>query len=179
MKLRIISGQYGGRTIDAPSGHKTHPMSEKIRGAIFNMLGDITGLSVLDAYSGSASLALEAVSRGATDVVAIDSDKNAYMTIQANIKVLKAQNIKVTRANIRSWLDNNPDKRFNLILCDPPYDDVKSDILTRIAEFLDTNGIIVYSLPPANSVQMPDTKHVCIAEKIYGDAKIVIYQVKG
>lgn len=61
--MRIISGIYGGRTIQSPSGHKTHPMSEKMRGAIFNALGDIKGLSFLDAYGGSGAVALEAISR--------------------------------------------------------------------------------------------------------------------
>lgn len=65
MKLRVISGSLGGRLINSPPGNKTHPMSEKMRGAIFNILGNIEGLDVLDAYSGSGAIALEAISRKA------------------------------------------------------------------------------------------------------------------
>ena len=62
--MRIIAGSLGGRVFKAPSGHRTHPMSEKIRGAIFNALGDISDLTVLDAFTGSGALCFEAVSRG-------------------------------------------------------------------------------------------------------------------
>ena len=71
--MRIISGVLGGRVFKAPNGNKTHPMSEKIRGAMFNSLGDISGLTVLDAFSGSGAVAIEAFSRGAEHVVAVDS----------------------------------------------------------------------------------------------------------
>ncbi|MCB6771180.1 RsmD family RNA methyltransferase, partial [Veillonella atypica] len=49
--MRIIAGQLGGRTFDAPRGHRTHPMGDKIRGALFNILGDISGLTVFDAFA--------------------------------------------------------------------------------------------------------------------------------
>ncbi|MBX4199607.1 RsmD family RNA methyltransferase, partial [Candidatus Saccharibacteria bacterium] len=53
--MRIISGQLKGRNFASPRGHKTHPMSDKMRGALFNILGDIEGLSFLDAFSGSGA----------------------------------------------------------------------------------------------------------------------------
>jgi 16S rRNA (guanine966-N2)-methyltransferase len=56
--MRIISGRLGGRQFEAPKGHKTHPMSEKMRGALFNVLGDISGLNVFDAYGGSGAMGI-------------------------------------------------------------------------------------------------------------------------
>ncbi len=54
--MRVISGFLGGRNFESPHGHRTHPMSEKVRGAIFGALGDIKGLTVLDAFSGSGRI---------------------------------------------------------------------------------------------------------------------------
>ena len=60
--MRVISGKFGGQLFDAPKGHRTHPMSEKVRGALFSVLGDISGLTVLDAFAGSGALSIEAIS---------------------------------------------------------------------------------------------------------------------
>jgi 16S rRNA (guanine966-N2)-methyltransferase len=76
--MRVIAGFLGGRNFDSPGGHRTHPMSDKVRGAVFGVLGDIKGLSVLDAFAGSGALSIEAVSRGAKYAVAIDVDKRAH-----------------------------------------------------------------------------------------------------
>jgi 16S rRNA (guanine966-N2)-methyltransferase len=76
--VRIIAGSLKGRTFSEPHGHRTHPMSEKVRGALFNALGDIEGLTFLDAFAGSGALSFEAASRGAKSVIAIDKDGPAY-----------------------------------------------------------------------------------------------------
>jgi 16S rRNA (guanine966-N2)-methyltransferase len=88
--MRIIAGRLGGRHFASPQGRRTHPMSDKMRGALFNALGDIDGLSVLDAFAGSGALAFEAVSRGAGHAVAIDVDKSAQRAIAENISTRSA-----------------------------------------------------------------------------------------
>ncbi|MCA9343880.1 MAG: RsmD family RNA methyltransferase [Candidatus Nomurabacteria bacterium] len=175
--MRIISGIYGGRTIQSPSGHKTHPMSEKMRGAIFNALGDIKGLSFLDAYGGSGAVALEAISRGATNVTAIDSDKNAIQTIKANAHALKAD-VKVTQVNISSWLDNNPGHCFDIIVADPPYNNVNKTHLYKLAKALNSGGVIIYSLPPKEDIRLSDSYQI-LSEREYGDSRLVFYRFIG
>src|SRR5690242_707068 len=102
--MRIISGKLGGRIIHEPHGHKTHPMSEKVRGALFNALGDVEGLTFLDAFAGSGALSFEAVSRGAKSAVAVDIDKHAVDTASLSVKDLKlGGEIKVTKANMAGW----------------------------------------------------------------------------
>src|SRR3990167_9930034 len=121
--MRIIAGKLGGRQFQPPSGHKVHPMSDKMRGALFNILGDVLGLTVLDAFTGSGALSFEAISRGASKVTAIDKDKTAHFQVQKNIKDLQLEDeIKAIRANANSWSDNNLDAEFDLVLLDPPYD---------------------------------------------------------
>src|ERR1019366_3014872 len=107
--MRIIAGKFGGRVIESPKARRTHPMSEKARGGLFNMLGELDGLSVLDAFAGSGALSLEAVSRGAKHVTAIDIDKKAQVAIKKNIQTLDADGfVKPILAGAGSWSDNNP-----------------------------------------------------------------------
>lgn len=179
MKLRIISGSLGGRAIDAPHGHKTHPMSEQIRGALFNVLGDVSGLTLLDAFTGSGAIAVEAVSRGAKNVIAIDSDKNAFKTAHTNASNLNiVDKLKVTQANISSWIDNNPDAKFDVVICDPPYDNVKPALLSKVADTTQDGGIVVLSLPPKTDLNLGDNFNL-VQSKSYGDATLAFYRKTG
>ena len=86
--MRIITGKLGHHLFDSPKGRQTHPMSEKIRGALFNMLGDINNLTVLDAFGGSGALAFESISRGARSAYILEPDKTAFKIIVQNIATL-------------------------------------------------------------------------------------------
>src|SRR5690606_6064291 len=105
--------------------NNTHPMSEKIRGAVFNMLGDISGLTVLDAFAGSGALSFEAISRGAKSAVMIELDKKAVSTIHENIQILGLEDsASVVNRNIKGWSSNNQSLKYDIVICDPPYDAV-------------------------------------------------------
>src|SRR5262245_30096392 len=103
--MRIIAGRLGGRLFESPHTSRTHPMSDKARGALFNVLGDINDLSVLDPFAGTGALSFEAVSRGAAHATAIESDRLAQKVIQGNISSLGLQNqVKLVRAQANAWL---------------------------------------------------------------------------
>src|SRR5687768_2848338 len=72
VRIRLIAGEFGGRYLDSPDTGRTHPMGERIRSALFNILGDIEGTLVLDAFAGTGSLGLEALSRGAAKVTFVE-----------------------------------------------------------------------------------------------------------
>jgi len=171
--LRIVAGQFQGRVIKAPAGNLTHPMSEKIRGAIFNALGDIEGLAVLDAFTGSGAIAIEASSRGASSIIAIDKSLDAVKCAISNIKDLGINNIKVTRANVSSWSDNNLDMKFDVIICDPPYDKVQLDTIKKLEKHLKDKGVFVLSLPPS---AIYSSNFLKVSEKDYNDAKVYFYK---
>lgn len=177
--MRVIAGTLGGRSFESPPGHKTHPMSEKIRGAIFNMLGDIKGLYILDAFSGSGALAFEAVSRGAKKVIAVELDTNAHKTIETNIEALGVDNITTSRANVGSWVKTNPKERFDIILCDPPYDRVNPELLESLAWYVKPGGVLVLSLPPKTRIILPEDIFLPASHKNYGDATLVFYRRLG
>ena len=174
--MRVISGWLGGRIFESPHGHRTHPMSDKLRGALFNALGDVDGLSVLDAYSGTGALAIEAVSRGAASVLAIDVDAAAVKTIAANVKALGLEDsITVRRKNISGWSRNNQTEQFDIVLADPPYDDVKPDVLERLIVHAKPGGIYVLSWPGSEPVRAFKGLEL-ISNKSYGDAQLVFYR---
>ncbi|GAC1503474.1 MAG: 16S rRNA (guanine(966)-N(2))-methyltransferase RsmD [Candidatus Saccharimonadales bacterium] len=173
--MRIIAGRLGGRSFNSPQGHKTHPMSDKVRGGLFNALGDIAGLSVLDAFSGSGAIGYEAVSRGASSVLAIESDRNAQRTIQENIKKLGLEYfLKLISAKTNAWLSTT-NATFDIIICDPPYDDVQHNQIEKLAKRLNKNGLLILSLPPETEVKLPESFKI-IQTKNYGDAKLIFYR---
>lgn len=175
--MRVVAGSLGGRTFDAPPGHRTHPMSDKVRGALFNALGDIEGLTVLDAYAGSGALSFEALSRGAASSVAIDIDKGANRTIVNNVAKLGLGGlIQSIQAGVTSWSETNADIQFDLVFADPPYDDVTATQLERLAAHAKTGGLVVYSLPPRATFRLAGTEFELLSHKNYGDAELWFYR---
>lgn len=174
--MRIVAGSLGGRMIATPKGHHTHPMSEKMRGALFNMLGDIEDLSILDAYSGSGAMAIEAISRGAAKVVAIEIDPHAFDVIRSNIRTLNLESqIKVIRANVSKWSEGNFTSTFNLVICDPPYDDIKLSQLEKLKAHVAKDGLLVISLP--TNFDRPAFEGFTLEEdRNYGDGSLVFYR---
>lgn len=174
--MRIISGALKGRHFDAPDGRRTHPMSDRARGAIFNVLGDIQGLTALDAFAGSGALSIEAISRGALNVVAIDSDKNAKKILDNNIKALDlGRHIKAIQANASAWSDYNSNARFDIIFCDPPYDHTQPQLIQKLTRHLKPTGVMVLSWPGKGQAPALETLQL-VAQKHYGDAQLVFYR---
>lgn len=174
--MRVIAGYLGGRSFKSPPGHKTHPMSDKVRGALFNVLGDIKDLTVLDAFAGSGALGIEAISRGARRAMAVEVDKTAHKTIQENIRNLGIEAcVKAIRANISSWSDNNPEAKFDLILCDPPYNKLQLGLVQKISRHAKPEGLVVVSSPGDQTPPKIDGLDL-ITHKNYGDASVLYYR---
>ena len=175
--MRIIAGRLGGRIFEAPNGHRTHPMSEKIRGAIFNALGDIEGLTVLDPFSGSGALCFEAMSRGASSAQAIDADKGAYKIIQKNIETLSLdEEVSATNAYADSWSTRHKAELFDLVFLDPPYDNVVLETAEKLAYHAKPGGIAVFSLPPEARIVLAEKDFELVSRKDYGDATLAFYR---
>ncbi len=174
--MRVIAGRLGGRTFNSPQSHRTHPMSDKIRGALFNTLGDLSGLTVLDAFAGSGALSFEAISRGAQSVLAIESDRAAQRTIAENIKTLDVgEDVKLISASANGWLQTNGNQQFDVVLLDPPYDDVQAPLLQRLATTVNEDGILVLSWPGDQLAPSFENLEL-IKERAYGDAHLIFYR---
>lgn len=174
--MRIITGSLKGHYFESPNGHRTHPMSDKMRGALFNALGDLQGLTILDAFAGSGALSLEAISRGAESALAIELDKDAYRTISQNIAALDVSGrMKVLNRNIRGWSRTNRHRQFDVVLADPPYDDIRPDLLQDLVEQVKPDGLFVVSWPGKEPPRQ--FKGVSqLTAKNHGDAQLVFYR---
>jgi len=176
MRLRIVAGDLGGRFFDSPQTTITHPMGERVRGALFNKIGDVTGLTVLEPFAGSGALSFEALSRGAKSALLLERDRRAQAVIEHNIAALGvASKAKLIRANCRMWSGNNPDEQFDLLLVDPPYHDMQLSTVMLLIRHLKPNGLMVLSYqgrgsaPTVNGVVVVDTR-------LYGDAALAFYR---
>lgn len=174
--MRIVSGIYGGRIIDSPHSFRTHPMSEKIRGALFNALGDLDGMTVLDAFTGSGAVAIEAVSRGAEHVIAIDNDLEAYKCAVNNVRKLDLEEtVSVVRINAKSWSNRSTDKLFDIVIADPPFDGINDTLLEKIGRHVKNGGILVISMPNDFKPRKNNNFRE-ISIKNYGDATLGFYR---
>jgi len=179
MKVRVISGTYGGRIIDGSGTERTHPMGERIRNAMFNIVGDeIKGARVLDAFSGSGAVGIEAVSRGASTSLLIERDRIAQKIIVSNIELLGASNqVSLVKTTVGNWLSTYTGEQFDVIFADPPYDDLQLSTVFELTRLLKPNGLMVLSyvgrgdVPTANGVVVVDNRS-------YGTAALAFYRKK-
>lgn len=176
MNVRIVSGKFGGRSITCPPRSSTHPMGERIRGSLFNILGDITGYSVMDAFAGSGALGFEALSRGAVDVTFIEQDKVAQNIIGENITTLNvSESTKLIRASVARWDETAEKQQFNIIFADPPYHNLQLSTVSRLVKYLKPNGLMVLSYPGRE--QAPTVNGVVVVDnRSYGDAALAFYR---
>lgn len=151
-------------------------MSDKIRGAVFNMLGDIEGLTVLDAFAGSGAIGFEAISRGASKVLLIELDKGAFLTIKQNVETLGLEDVVTAiRGNIKGWSSNHSEQMFDIVVCDPPYDAVLEILIHKIARHVDNSGTLVVSWPSSEPIPVVPGMEM-LRHKTYGNATLVVYR---
>ncbi len=175
--MRIVAGRLGSRQFDAPKGFATHPMGERVRTALFNTLGDIKGLNVLDAFAGSGALSFEALSRGAKHATILEIDRDAYDVIAKNISRLEVENkTLLVHINARSWSYRNNTERFDLVFCDPPYNQLQETVIEKLAKHTREGGLMVLSLPPHGDIRLPKEKFELLTRKEYGDATLAFYR---
>jgi 16S rRNA (guanine966-N2)-methyltransferase len=177
VNVRIIAGKYGGRVIEGSGTDRTHPMSERIRNALFNKIADeLEGAEVLDAFAGSGALGLEALSRGAASALFVERDHVAQKIIGKNIATIGAANATLVKAPVASWSEKT-EQRFDIIFADPPYHDPQLSTVSKLFRLLKPNGLMVLSYPDRGEVPV-DTEVVVVDSRTYGNAALAFYRKK-
>jgi len=174
--MRVVAGRFKGHPLRAPR-RATRPTLDRVREALFSMLGPLDGLAVLDLYAGSGALGIEALSRGAARATFVDSDAAAARAVRDNLERTRAENAHVVRSDALGFLRNagRRRERWDLVFCDPPY-----RLAARLGEPLSR------MLEP---VLAPEARVVCESshrqplelnlplerERRYGDTRIAVY----
>jgi 16S rRNA (guanine966-N2)-methyltransferase len=120
--MRVIAGRFGGRRLRAPAGDATRPTSDRVREALFSMLGPLDGARVLDLFAGSGALGIEALSRGAESVVFVDTAAAARAAIEANLATVGIE-AAIDRRSALAYVDaaTSAAHQYDLVFLDPPY----------------------------------------------------------
>ena len=123
--MRVIAGRLGGRRLKAPSGRATRPTSDRVREAVFAMLGDVQGAVVLDLFAGTGALGIEALSRGARRAVFVEHDPAALRALTGNLRALGIERLdaEVRRSDVLAALRSarTGEETYDLVFIDPPY----------------------------------------------------------
>ncbi|MGB2710876.1 MAG: 16S rRNA (guanine(966)-N(2))-methyltransferase RsmD [Conexibacter sp.] len=177
--MRVVAGRFGGRRLIAPRGQATRPTSDRVREALFALLGPLDGLDVLDLFAGSGALGIEALSRGARRTTFVDSAPVAIRAISANLAALGAEQAsEVHRQDVRAFLRGARAARheYDLVLLDPPYRlaaELGRELSPSLAEVLAPGGRVVGEsdrrVPLDLALPLTD-------ERRYGDTLIRIHE---
>lgn len=136
--MRIVGGEFRGRRLSGPKGEATRPTSDKVREALFSILGDVEGLRLLDLFSGTGAVALEALSRGAAGAVAVERDRKMLGVIGANAESVLGSGdhrLELRAGDAIRQLGAGQMGQFDLVFVDPPYRDAER-LAPQLAELL-------------------------------------------
>jgi 16S rRNA (guanine966-N2)-methyltransferase len=177
--MRIVAGSRKGARIFAPRGLDTRPTGDRVREAVFNLVGPVDGASVLDLYAGSGAMGLEALSRGAAGAVFVESERDACRTIKRNLDKLGLDGAEIACRDTLAFLASEQ-RRFDLILVDPPYDVVES-VAVRIALYLPAvladNGLVVLESSSRDEPELPSL--VQRTSRRYGSARVTLFEASA
>jgi 16S rRNA (guanine966-N2)-methyltransferase len=175
--MRIVAGAAKGRRLRAPR-EGTRPTSERAREALFNTLGDLEGLRVLELFAGSGALGLEALSRGASTVSFVEFARPACAVLRANIAAVDLPGAQLHCASVAAFLRRDGQGGpFDLVLADPPYsypDAELAEVLADVAldRWLAPGGLVVVERS-ARSPQPPWPEQITPGQqRRYGDAAL-------
>ena len=175
--MRIVAGSRKGHRIAAPKGVVTRPTSDRVREAVFSIVGPVEGAAALDLFAGSGALGLEALSRGAASCVFVERDRDAARVIQANLEKLRLTGATVVARDVASALrdDRARGRRYDLVLADPPYDDWEAHARRSPSSFpgvLADDALVV--VETADRVE-PELPLDLVTTRRYGSARITVF----
>jgi 16S rRNA (guanine966-N2)-methyltransferase len=171
--VRVVAGEFKGRRLRAPRGMHTRPTADRVREALFSILGDVSGAQVLDLYAGTGALGIEALSRGAASALFVERDPRAAAAIEHNLRSLGLEQ-PVRRQDALRFLARG-EGTYDLVFCDPPYDSVPriaGPLAERLPALLARGARIVTESDKRTPLELG---FPLLAERTYGDTRIAIH----
>jgi 16S rRNA (guanine966-N2)-methyltransferase len=178
--MRVIAGRLGGRRLRAPPGRLTRPTSDRVREALFSMLGELGGEVVLDLFAGTGALGIEALSRGAASAVFVERGALAARVLTGNLEALGLgpEVAEVRREEVLAALQSARERRetYDLLFIDPPYDQAGAwgrELSTALPPLLAPRARTVVESDRRAALQLDaDVER----HRRYGDTAITIYR---
>ena len=196
--MRVIAGEYGGRTLKAPKGRDTRPTTDRVRESLFSSLNSARGgfddAVVLDAFAGSGALGIEALSRGAAFACMCECNRAALQVLQANTSFLAPGSFRIARIDVEKQLPPAPSKRsmshaaFDLILLDPPYDFSAAQVCALLERLQDVqlvapDALLSYehaaALDPTSEKAWLSLQWQHLQTRSYGDTALSLFRKEG
>jgi 16S rRNA (guanine966-N2)-methyltransferase len=173
--VRVVAGSFRGRRLQAPPGRGTRPTADRVREALFSILGPLGGVRVLDLFAGSGALGIEALSRGAATAVFVDSDARAVAAVRRNLEALGVD-APVHRRDALAYLRGAREAPFDVVFLDPPYSSASQlagPLSERLPALLAENGLIVSESDKRHPLELTLP---AFDERVYGDTRIAIHR---
>lgn len=185
--MRIIAGKFKSRTVKAPKNMRIRPTSDKVKGALFNMLEPIGGCSVVDFYAGTGNLGLEAFSRGASEVVFVEKAPDSLKLIYENLQSFginprkPGEKIRILPSEVSKafYLLHQEGKKFDILLADPPYE---TGVLKRLQHLLveypilKEGGIFAVEHGLKDVELAGEFPYSLVRQKKYGDTFLTLFK---
>ena len=189
--MRVIAGKFRGSVIEAPPGWQTRPITDRVKEALFNIVGHRLGvpgmlpeLAVLDLFAGAGSFGIECLSRGARTCLFVERDRKTLRVLRENLKKLRLLDV-ATVATENAWTMRVPEVAptgYGLIFVDPPYRAVGDthrmlDLLERTALRLSTDGLVVFRFEcstPFSPAQLEGLR--CVDERTVGRMRLLLFE---
>jgi len=163
--MRIIAGQFKGRTIKTISPSSYRPTQSRIRKSLFDILGSLNGKSFLDLYSGSGIVGFESASRGATKITFIENDSTSFKLLHENAQQFEKNMFTIKKKNALKFLKTSD--VFDVIFADPPYNSNELPELVKLGcEHITDTGIFI--LESRTGIELKNVSD----KRIYGDTQL-------
>ncbi len=175
--MRIVAGSRKGHGIAAPKGSVTRPTGDRVREAVFSIVGSVEDASVLDLFAGSGAMGLEALSRGAASCVFVEREREAAEVIQTNLQKLRLTGATVVSRDVAGALRDERARghRYDLVLVDPPYEEWErhaSTLSELLPDVLEDDALVVVETSDRVEPELPLD---LVTTRRYGSARITVF----
>jgi len=170
--ITIIAGKYKGRKLSYFNTNIVRPTQAKVRKSIFDILGPLDGMKVLDLYSGIGSLGIESLSRGAYHLTAVEKNPKVFKILLNNINIVcQDDDVRLHRMDVKHFLSMN-NQKFDIIFADPPYNELNFfDIKESISNFLNDKGVFCMEMKKTKTLVFENDIRI----KKYGNTQVAFW----
>lgn len=178
--MRVVAGKLRHRIIEMTNLETTRETQDKVRGAVFNMIGPyFDGGNALDLFAGSGAMAIEAYSRGISEIYLNDIEPKAIAVCKKNCESLNISHVHYSTLDYQAYLEQT-NLKWDIVFLDPPYRmNQITDILSIVYPHLSKNGKIVFELAKETEYPLDYQTLTAIKDKVYGIKRVVVYQERS